>query len=303
MNLSDRIKQLEVEACLALKDNQLDNAKRVWQSMTIHAKIQRDDAKTEYENENVEKAEEADASIIVSLQNLLSSAVRTHNVACFEEWLLPTWQIVRELPFYEELGQFVCAMGFLISDRQIETSLHKLETIFKEYLLLAKYYEFPLNKFAFEWMNISAQITSREVNKISLTLIRCLLKVIYHAQDWRFLQQILWQYYFHMQVYAQRKGFEETFKAYGLVHYLEIVLWEKHKDFRNTLLCGIRDWIANIARITHKDESNVIKTWKQLVIENAKPKTVERFKNLYQAELAYWAATRPETYERLKSIC
>lgn len=303
MNLSDRIKQLEVEACLALKENQLDNAKRVWQSMTIHAKIQRDDAKTEYENEQTEKAEEADASIIVSLQNLLSSAVRTHNVACFEEWLLPTWQIVRELPFYEELGQFVCTMGFLISDHKIETSLSRLETIFKEYLMLCRYYKHSLDKFAFEWLSISAQITSREVNKISTTLIHCLMHLLYHSSDYRFLQKILWQYYFHMQVYAQQKGFEETFKAYGLVFYLEIVLWEKHEEFRNTLLCGIRDWIANLARITAKDEGNIIRNWKRLVTANIQEKTKERFENLYQAELAYWAATRPETYERLKSIC
>ncbi len=300
MDEVERIRQLEVEACLAMRDGKTDSAERSWQSIVIHAKIQQN----KQNDENI-------ATVIKSLQNLLQFASRSHNDALFESWLMPTWKIIRNLPYGKELGEFVNAMAFVIADHKIETSLLRLEIIFKEYVTLAKFYHYDLELFFKEWLETAAEITSRGADKISRKLIILLVKGIYKCSDWKILQSIMWQYYMHMQAYAHQNGYKQTFEAYGAVHYLEILLNEQimampvgveQKAQQRFLYSGIRDWLANIARITGKDEGVMINEWKSCVINGAKPKLQQRFQKLFDAEMEYWHGTRPKTYAKIKDI-
>lgn len=300
MDVDARIKQLEVEACLAVRSGKIDSAERTWQSMLIHAKIQRDEPK------DISKA-----TIIKSLQNFLIFASRSHRDELFETWLMPTWKNICNLAYPKELGDFVNAIAFVIADRKLFFSLEHLDIIFKQFVRMCNFYKWDLTDFYKEWVTTMAEITSRNVDDISRKMVILLLKGLYHCNDWKMLQGIMWQYYMHMQSYAQYNGYEKTFVAYGRIHYLEILLSERIDSMPDgdekimqarMLYCGIRDWLANVARVTKRDEAVTINEWYKFVQIGARPKLQKRFQKLFATEMEFWKYTRPQTYAKIKSL-
>jgi len=297
MTSAEQIRELEIEACLALKQGKIDSVERIWQSMLIHAKINQGDT-----------GENRDPAVIHSLQNLLIFTVRNHKEFLFEKCLMDTWKIVCLTQFYKELGEFVNGIVFVAMDKKMVSVLPKLQVIFKQYLRLAKFYHHPLDQFAQEWLSTTAEISSRGLSECSLFLVQGYLRLLYTQNDWNVLFKQIWAYHFHFQAACQRHGYEKAYQIFGLMHYLEIIFAERiavmpegpeqHK-LEKRFYRGICDLLCNIARVTGRSEKDILATWKQLVTANELPKTKERFEKLYKLELKYWQEIKPKSYQAL----
>ena len=279
MSVNERVKQLEIEACVALKKGNVDNADRVWRSMLIHARI-----------EQGEQQKNMDYSIVKSMQNVLLFAARCHKDDLFVSWLKPTWEVVCQTPFYRALGDMVLAVAFVIGDRRLERALPNLQVMFKQYLRICRFYDFSTVDFMMEWLELTAQMTIRNVDRVSIVLVQCYLRMLYCCGDWELLRKHLWKYYFYMQVFAQEYGYEKTFIVYGMINFMEIIFYERALKVKNfdrkravvdMLLGGIRNWITNIAKVTKMEEVEIINLWKSYVLTCGQAKLQRRFINLY----------------------
>lgn len=299
MDVNERIRQLEIEACLAIRNNQFDTAERIWHSMLIHAKIKKGDKDI------------TDGEIVIkSLKNFLAFTARSHNLALFESWLMPTWETINSSSFYKELGEFVNGMAFIIADHNIESSLSKLEILFKQYIHIARIYDYDLEPFLSEWLEIAAELTYRGADNINKKMILLLTKGTYYVKDWQKVHKILWRYRLYMQVYTQHNDFKQALIVYGGVHYLEIIFNEKiftisdkydKKLQQKYLYCGIRDWLLTIAKITKETELMVINEWYKMMTEKLSLKLRNRFNNLFDAVMLFWQDTQPDTYAKIMS--
>jgi len=300
MDVNEQIRQLELEACLAVRSGNIDSAERIWQSIILHAKIQSEDGN-----------EQNQSTVIYSLKNLLMFTVRSHNSALFESWLFPTWKIIRNLSFFDAIGDFVIGMAFVVGDQKLADCLPKLSIIFKQYIRMSETYKFSLGKFLQDWMDVAVQITSRGADEVSKELIKLLMYGLYFCKDFAIVRNIMWKYYMHMQGYVQHSGYEEAFVAYGAVHYLEIILGERYEKMpegaekavaQRMLYCGIRDWQANVAKIMNMKETDIIRLWQTLVTQGKAAKTCQRFEKLLTKEMEYWRITRPDTYAKIVNL-
>ncbi len=294
----EKIRKLEIEACLALKQNRLENAERFVQSMFIHARIAQED----FETDNGE-------AVIVSLKNVMVFAARNRREAFLKAWLLEVWKNICLIPAYEELGGFINSITFVVTDNRMQEMLPKLLVVFKQFLRLARFYHHPLDNFAKEWLGTTVEIASRGIGEGSLFLVRCYLRLLYGSDDWQFVYGRLSSYYFHFQVASQRYGYEKAYGLFGLVHYLEVILFERiekmsdeveRKACERRLLLGILNLLCGVARVTGRTEKDILTTWKQLVTGNGESGFLRRFQNLYSAELCFWKDTRPNSYQALE---
>lgn len=297
MTSAEQIRELEIEACLALKQGRVDSAERSWQGILIHARITRDDV-----------SEEREALVIHTLRNILVFAVRNHKEFLLENWLMEAWNIICLTDFYAELGEFVNGVVFAAMDKKMVSVLPKLQVMFKQYLRLAKCYEYPLDKFTQEWLSTTAEIASRGLSECSLFLVQGYLRVLYMQDNLDCLFKQIWEYNFHYQAACQRSGFEKAYQIFGLMHYLEIIFAERiaampegpeQHRLEKRFYRGICDLLCNIAKVTGRSEKDILATWKQLVTANELPKTKERFEKLYKLELKYWQEIKPKSYQAL----
>ena len=297
MTEAEKIRELEIGACLALKQNQLESAERFVQSMFVHARIAREDI------------EAADGGMIVgSLKNILVFAARNRKEFFLKQWLMEVWRNICLIPVHEELGSFINSVVFVVTDKKIPDVLPKLQMIVKQFLRLARFHHHPLEKFAKEWLGTTAEIASRGFGEGSLFLVQCYLRILYVSDDWQFVNGQLSSYYFHFQVASRRHGYENACRIFGLVHYLEVALWERigkmpdgveREMWERRLLRGILNLICNVARVTGRTERDILTTWMRLVTANGGSRFLQRFQNLYSAELCFWKDTRPNSYQAL----
>lgn len=293
----EKIRELEIGACLALKQNQLENAERFVQSMFIHAHIA------------VENAGTGDGGTVVgSLKNVMVFAARNRREAFLKVCLLEVWKNICLIPAYEELGGFINSVVFVVTDNRMREMFPKLLVIFKQFLRLARFYHHPLDNFAKEWLCTTAEIASRGFDEGSSFLVQCYLRILYGSGDWQFVNGQLSSYYFHFQVASQRYGYERAYQIFGLVHYLEVVLFERIKKLPDVtggkmcerrLLRGILNLLCSVAKVTGRTERDILITWKRLVTANEGQKFLQRFQNLYRAELCFWKDTKPNSYQTL----
>lgn len=293
----EKIRELEIGACLALKQNQLENAERFVQSMFIHAHIA------------VENAGTGDGGTVIgSLKNVMVFAVRNRREFFLKQWLMEIWRNICLIPVYEELGSFINSVVFVVTDNKILDVLPKLQVIVKQFLRLVRFHHYPLDKFAKEWLGITAEIASRGFGEGSLFLVQCYLRMLYASDDWQFVNGQLSSYYFHFQVVSWRHGYENAYRIFGLVHCFEVVFWERigkmsdgveRKICKRRLLWGMLNLICNVARVTGRTERDILTTWIRLVTANGRSRFLKRFEKLCNAELSFWKDTRPNSYQAL----
>lgn len=291
MNFNEQNKEIEFKACIDLKQGKGDFAGQAWNSMLECVKM-----------EHHKQPQDMDVSVVKSLQNLLLCSVRCHRDELFQTWLQPTWDAVCQLPFPKELGQFLLNVAFVVGDRHMEFCLPNLQTMLKQYRRICQKNNYSLDEFLTEWLNFSAQMLVRNADNVSITFIKCYLRMLYFCTDWDVLRKQLWKYYFYMQGFAQEYGLEKSLKAYGLIDYLVVILYErtlkiddrqKQRITRSGLLGCISNWLLGMATVTEMEEADVTDIWKQQAFADGQSKLKTRFEHFCDRVNAYRLLMRP----------
>lgn len=296
MNSDERSKQFEIEACIDLKQGKGDFAAQVWYSMLVRAKM-----------EHHKQPEDMDVSVVKSLQNLLLCSARCHKDELFQTWLQLAWDAIYQLPFPKELGQFLLNVAFVVGDRRMENSLSNLQTMLKQYRRTCQKNNYSMDEFLTEWLNFSAQMLVRNADNVSITFVKCYLRMLYFCTDWEELRKQLWKYYFYMQGFAQEHDIKKALGAYGLVDYLVIVLYERtfkieddyeQRVVQSGLLSCISNWLLGMATATKRVEMDVTNIWKQRSFVGGQLKLKKRFARLCDSVIAYRQLMRPRKIQK-----
>lgn len=296
MNSDERSKQFEIEACIDLKQGKGDFAAQVWCSMLVRAKM-----------EHQKQSEDMDVSVVKSLQNLLLCAARSHKEELFQSWLRPGWDAICQFPFLKVLGYFLLDVAFVVGDRRIESCLPDLQVMIKQYRRICQKNSYSLNEFMTEWLNLSAQMMVRGVDKIPVAFVQIYLRMLYFCTDWNELRRQLWKYYFYTQGLAQEYGLEKTLEAYGLADCLMILLYERtfktedqhqQRYIQSFLFSCLTSWILSMAAVTKSGEMQVANVWKHQAFADSQVKLKRRFNNLYDGVTAYRQLMRPRKIQK-----
>lgn len=283
MNFNEQNKEFEVKACMDLKQGDCNFAGQVWDSILMRVS-------TELEKPR----EEMDVSVVQSFQNLLLCAARCHKEDLFQNWLQSAGDGLCQLPFPKELGQFILNIAFVVGDRRMKDCLPNLQSMLKQYRRICQKSGYSLDGFLTEWLNFSAQMMMRSPDRVSVTFLKCYLRMLYFCTDWSELRKQLWRYYFYVQGFAQENGLEKTLQAYGLMDCLTIVLYERTLKIENQceqrviqsgLSGSISNWLLGMATVLKTDEMEVTDIWKQRDFTDDRLKI--RFSHLCDSVIAY----------------
>ena len=132
-----------------------------------------------------------------------------------------------------------------------------------------------------------------------------MLKALTDKQDMQLLKHTLLLLNMHLQMYSRWDGFENAFLAYKELQYFYLQLLQKagdvqideavRKQYLVTALRYVREWIANVARVTMQDELDIICQWQELLKANVPAELQELADVLVQLEILYWNQTKPKT--------
>ena len=86
----------------------------------------------------------------------------------------------------------------------------------------------------------------------------------------------------------QKKSMSRMFRGKAIFKPLNTGWIDEH-------VACVREWIANVARVSMKDELEIIRQWQELLKANVPENLQELTDILVQLEILYWNQTKPKT--------
>ncbi len=244
---------------------------------------------------------------LTCVKNILFMAARMRKGELFAQWLVALEERISTVLLQaeqEKAADFIIALAFTVCDRRYLSCLPVVQNLagtliasIKDKALLQKLFN--------EWTSLIAQMARRRWDEVNQFLFAVLLDGLHAKQDLQLMKHTLLLLNMHLQMYTRWDGFESAFLAYKELQYFYLKLLQKagdtqldevtRKQYLVTALRYVREWIANVARVSMKDELEIIRKWQELLTANAP----EEFQNLtsvlVQLEILYWNQTKPKT--------
>lgn len=306
-------KQLLEQAFSALHQAKAEEADQVLQQVSLLGcvgfKQGREDVAQACFNEllAVDESKYSALCYLTSVKNMLMMVARMRKGGLFMEWLAAAEEKMSVILLQAEQAKavdFVIALTFSVCDRRYVKSLPvaqilagKLIATLEDRALLQKLFN--------EWTSLIAQFARRRWDEVNQFLFAVLLDGLLEKQDLQLMKHTLLLLNMHLQMYTRWDGFENAFLAYKELQYFYLKLLQKagdvqldeamRKQYLVTALRYVREWIANVARVSMKDELEIIRQWRELLTANVPEELRNLTDVLVQLEILYWNQTKPKT--------
>lgn len=209
---------------------------------------------------------------------------------------------------------------FIAADRRWMPSLTLMGRLSREVLHAGSIDDDTKKRFIIEWGVLGAQIAQRgwlpETHRIMWDI--CIF--LGEERNPVLTRAAFTDCVTHMQMHSHWESQEAAFRAYypwqclalALVHRYSLRLLRGDEEARDVLVQffrGARDLMANVARLTLRQETDMLQEWMDLWLEETEgnPRRQRRVKVFLQMVAGYWCYTQPDTSrrqkEKLHGIC
>ncbi len=209
---------------------------------------------------------------------------------------------------------------FIAADRRWMPSLTLMGRLSREVLHAGSIDDDTKKRFIIEWGVLGAQIAQRgwlpETHRIMWDI--CIF--LGEERNPVLTRAAFTDCVTHMQMHSHWESQEAAFRAYypwqclalALVHRYSLRLLRGDEEARDVLVQffrGARDLMANVARLTLRQETDMLAEWMELWLEETEgnPRRQHRVKAFLQMVAGYWCYTQPDTSrrqkEKLHGIC
>ena len=284
------LKQVSLLGCIALKTAMAKEAQACFEELL-----------------NLEEGKVSAEGYLTCVKNMLMMAARMRKGELFNQWIASAEEKMSASLLKVEQPKavdFIIAITFVVCDRRYGPSLPIIENMAGK-LIEAIVDKELLQKLFNEWTSLIAQIARRNWSDVNEALFSVLFKALLAKEDLQLLKHTLLLLNMHLQMYTRWDGFENAFVAYKELQYFYLLLLQRavdaqyeeevRKQYLVTALRYVREWIANVARISMKDELEIIRQWQELLKANAPENLQELTDILVQLEILYWNQTKPKT--------
>lgn len=286
----EALQQVSLLGCIALKTSKFEEAQACFDQLLAVAE---------------EKV--SSTAYLHCVKNMLMMSARMRKEELFTQWLTAMEEKMGVALLNTEQAKavdFIIALTFVVCDRRYSNCLPIIQSI-AEKLIATISDKVLLQKLFNEWTSLVAQIARRRWDEVNGFLLSVLLKALTDKQDMQILKHTLLLLNMHLQMYSRWDGFENAFLAYKELQNFYLQLLQKagvlqldeavRKQYLVTALRYVREWIANVARVTMQDELDIIRQWQELLKANAPADLQDLADVLVQLEILYWNKTKPKT--------
>lgn len=244
---------------------------------------------------------------LACVKNMLLMSARMRMGELFGQWFTAVEErmaIALARAEQDKAVDFIISLTFAVCDRRYTNCLPVIQNMAGK-LMESIEDKGLLQKLFNEWTSLIAQIARRRWDEVNEFLLSVLLKALLDKKDMQILKHTLLLLNMHLQMYTRWDGFENAFLAYKQLQYFYLELLQKagdaqlekelRKQYLVTALRYIREWIANVARVSMQDELEIIRQWQELLKANAPEELQDMDDVLVQLEILYWNRTKPKT--------
>lgn len=256
------------------------------------------------------------------LQGIMGMAARMRDSQAFHS-MVEELAAFREKRKNREGAGFMAVLLdllFIAADRRWMPSLTLMGRLSREVLHAGSIDDDTKKRFIIEWGVLGAQIAQRgwlpETHRIMWDI--CIF--LGEERNPVLTRAAFTDCVTHMQMHSHWESQEAAFRAYypwqclalALVHRYSLRLLRGDEEARDVLVQffrGARDLMANVARLTLRQETDMLAEWMELWLEETEgnPRRQRRVKAFLQMVAGYWCYTQPDTSrrqkEKLHGIC